>query len=111
MGTVSKFDKLPSDLKNELDNKIRNTGYSECIETAEWLGSKGIDTSKSSVHRYIKRLKGKDDVIANLSGALGTSDDVSLDKKDVLELLLELGALKVKESAIINKLNALGIAG
>ncbi len=111
MGNISKFDKLPGELKNELDSRIRCAGYGECIETAEWLSTKGVETSKSAVHRYIKRLKGRDDVVASLSDALGGSDETSTDKKEVLELLLELGALRVKESAIIAKLNELGIAG
>jgi len=108
MARVSVLDKIPESTRSNLDKKIRDAGYGQVIEITAWLDSLGVQTSKSSVNRYSRRLKAKDKATKQILISIDAGGDI---EKDATGLLMELGALRVKESIIIDRLKEMGITG
>lgn len=104
MPRVSVISKMPKELRSQLDKRLREAGYSNLMEHAEWLQGQGINASKSAVGRYSVELKAKDR--ASSSIAKGMRDDLS--DREAVDLLLELGALRVKEKRILDRLEEIG---
>lgn len=64
MGRVSFFLKIPADIRAEFDTEIRRRGYGDCHGMVGWLAGKGMVGNKSSIAKYSKRLKAKDEALA-----------------------------------------------
>lgn len=99
--------KLPKDIRQELDVRLRESSYSRMIEHAEWLATKGFSISKSAVHRYAIQMRNGDRVAAAISVAI---KDENTQENDGVNLMLELASLRLREHRIIAKLRELGLA-
>tara|TARA_R110002095_G_scaffold215574_1_gene210180 strand:- start:892 stop:1239 length:348 start_codon:yes stop_codon:yes gene_type:complete len=106
-----KINKLPKEVKDELNKKLRESNYGEYIEIALWLRTLGHDASKSSVARYGKMLKAKDLAIDGLADALGLDTDEAYSDRSAFQILVELGSLRVKEMELISQLKEMGYSG
>ena len=105
MPVVGTIDKLNDELKREVDNKLRENGYGELVATCKWLSeTHGVKISKSALGRYSKDRKTKD------KAAHLMTKDVrgSLAGKQEIDLLAELGTLRIREHRIINLLEQMG---
>lgn len=105
MPRPNSISKAPEAIRNELDERLRANGYSEMVGLSEWLESNGIKVSKSAVHRYSKDLKSKDRVSDILVDAVKGSDCSS---NEVLDLMMELSTLRMREYRILKRLEVLG---
>ena len=59
MARESAIDKLSADHKKQLDDKLFDNGFNGYEDLAGWLQRLGYEISKSSVHRYGKKLETK----------------------------------------------------
>jgi hypothetical protein len=75
------------------------------VGLSEWLEGNGITASKSAVHRYSKDLKAKDRVSDILVDAVKGSESQS---NEVLDLMMELSTLRMREYRILKRLEELG---
>lgn len=57
MATRSKIGGLPSDIREQLNDRLVKNGFTEYQALSEWLESKGYKTSRSTIHRYGKWLR------------------------------------------------------
>ncbi len=57
MPARSKIALLPPEIKAEFDKRLISGGFSNYTEVAEWLCGQGIEISRSSAHRYGKKLE------------------------------------------------------
>jgi hypothetical protein len=55
--------RLPAELRSELDQRLRDCGYRNSIDLAQWLTDSGYSIGKSAVSEYGRRLKKADLVI------------------------------------------------
>jgi hypothetical protein len=53
----SNVELLPEEIRQELEQKLIQGGFSGYVALAEWLRSLGYEISKSSVHRYGKNFE------------------------------------------------------
>jgi len=96
---------LPGKVKQELNERLRSNGYKDLQALAEWLAAEhGCKTSKTALGRYSLDLKSKDQAAASV--AKDILGDVS--GMAVIDLLVELGTLKVKEQRILKRLDEIG---
>ncbi|WP_445677454.1 phage protein Gp27 family protein [Pseudomonas putida] len=96
---------LSDQLKLEVDQKLRATGYGELVSLAGWLsGTHGVRISKSALGRYSQDLKAKD----RASALLARDMRDSLTDRQAIDLLVELGTLRVREHRILKKLEQIG---
>lgn len=56
--------KLSQTLRAELDSEIRKRGYGDCNGLVQWLANKGISINSTSIHKYERRLREKDDLLS-----------------------------------------------
>lgn len=59
MARESAIDKLTPEHKQQLDDKLFDNGFNGYQDLAGWLQNLGYEISKSSVHRYGKKLESK----------------------------------------------------
>lgn len=59
MARESAIDKLTPEHKQQLDDKLFDNGFNGYQDLAGWLQNLGYEISKSSVHRYGKKLENK----------------------------------------------------
>lgn len=52
MAQRSSVEKLPTDVRHELERKLADNGFGNYTELANWLKSQGWQISRSAVHRY-----------------------------------------------------------
>ncbi len=77
MPPPSKLSQLPKDLLEELDARLRATGFGELVQHAEWLKSLGHDIGKSALGEY--SLKHRDGIKARFAlGELDTATAVEV---------------------------------
>lgn len=57
MPPVSKIALLPDDIRDELDDKLKESHYGRIVEITEWLNELGFDVGKSGVGVYALNLK------------------------------------------------------
>lgn len=105
MPRVCAVDKLNAVLKSELDKRLRDSGYGEIIAHAQWLlETHGIKISKSALGRYSTDQKTRDkaEILAakHLRGNLA--------ERKALDLLVELGTIRIREYRIIKRLEQIG---
>lgn len=97
--------KLPKDVKQELDARIRESHYCLQTEHANWLLSKGHSTSKSAMNRYSRALMKADNVQTNSSvelSATAATDRGHLTPRE--QILMQLGELRLQENELIQQL-------
>lgn len=56
--------KMSQSERDEFDSEIRKRGYGDCNGLAQWLANKSIVGCKSSIHKYEKRLRERDESLA-----------------------------------------------
>lgn len=59
MARKSAIDQLAPEHKKSLDDKLFDNGFNGYLDLTEWLQNLGYEISKSSVHRYGKKLETK----------------------------------------------------
>ena len=104
MPRVSVIDQMPKELRSKLNERLRETGYSNIIEHAEWLQAQGVNASRSAEGRHSAELKARDRAASSI--AKDMSDDLS--DREAVDLLLELGSMRVKEKRILDRLEEIG---
>ncbi len=58
MGKKSKvLTELPSNVKQELNKRLLENGFSDYVALSDWLDEQGYSISKSSIHRYSKKFQ------------------------------------------------------
>lgn len=101
----SKVELLPKHARDELDQKLRDNGYSELVGLSHWLRqTHGTFIGKSALGQYALGLKAKDKAATKVAREM--QEDLS--DRETVDLLLELGALRVKEQRILRRLEEIG---
>lgn len=101
----SPIDMLPEEVKAELNSRLRANGYSDLVAMTEWLTKEhGCKTSKTALGRYSYDLKTKD----NASSMIAQEMHGDISNRQAIDLLVELGALRIKEHRIIKRLEDIG---
>jgi len=109
MAMRSAIRKLSKTDLSELHQRLRDTWYSDVDDHTAWLKGKGYDISRSSLHRYMLRLRETDKESGSEQAAIAASRADSKQRKR--QLLERLGALRVEELRILEQLVALEEAG
>lgn len=105
MPKVSIINSLKEELREEIDKRLRESGYGNLIGLCQWLSeTHGIKISKTSMGVYSKDRKIKDRT-ANL---IDKEAGGSLAGKQTVDLLVELGTLRVREHRIMKRLEQIG---
>jgi len=55
----SSVELLPDEVRQELETRLIQGGFSGYVELTEWLNEQGFEIGKSSVHRYGKKFEDK----------------------------------------------------
>ncbi len=99
MPKVSIMTQIPSALKEELHQRLLDSGFGNLEGHAAWLRDQGISISRSALQRYSRVAKDSNTVtehiartIKPLSGETGV---------DLVNLFIELGGLRVREAKIL----------
>lgn len=100
MPKARKIMQIPSNLREELNRRLRDSGYSGFVALSEWLKWLGHDIGKSAIHRYSAGLKEQD----RAYGAFATGFQANTSDNTPSEILLELGALRVREHDLLKRL-------
>lgn len=101
----SKVEQLPKDVRNELDQKLRDSGYADLVALSQWLKqTHGTFIGKSALGQYSLNLKAKD----KAATVIARDMQEDLGDRETVDLLLELGALRVKEHRILRRLEEIG---
>lgn len=109
MGRRSTLRQLtPEDIET-LHQKIRASWYGDVDDNHQWLISKGYEVTRSALHRYMIRLR-ETDKQAGIERAAIAGQKVEV--KKTRRLLLErLGAIRLEELEIIEKLRSIDEMG
>lgn len=107
MARATFFNKLPEDIQNEVNRRLRVSSYGNQNELLEWLLEQGYHATKSALSRYAVALKRSDgfenksahDIAAESSGHAGLSRADSI--------LIELGRMKIREMELLREWNEL----
>ncbi|MCE1004212.1 phage protein Gp27 family protein [Pseudomonas sp. NMI1173_11] len=96
---------LSRETREQLDAKLRKTKYTGLSDVSDWLlRAHGINLGKSAVGVYSKALKAKDREQLSMAKDL----TANLADRTVSDLLVELGALRVREYCIVKRLESIG---
>lgn len=92
MARITAIDRLSSEHKKLLDEKLTTNGFHGYVELTEWLSELGYEISKSAVHRYGQKLEKKLSAIqastqASLLIAEAVPDDGDARSQAVLSLV------------------------
>ncbi|MFW2176644.1 MULTISPECIES: DUF3486 family protein [unclassified Moraxella] len=126
MARESAIDRLPSDVKKLLDDKLFENGFNGYIDLETWLREQGYEISKSSIHRYGQKVEKKLAMIqastqAAMMIAEQAPDDadmrsqavLSLVQSEIFDALLDFQNATDEENAMspADRLKLLGQAG
>lgn len=94
---------LPPEVRQELDRRLIERGFSNYSDLASWLAEQGYEISRSAVHRYgksveerIERLKAATDIAITIADEVGddagkvTDAVVRLYQEKIFNALLEM---------------------
>ena len=96
---------LSDQVKLEVDQKLRAAAYGELVSLANWLTvTHGVKISKSALGRYSQELKAKD----RASELVARDMRDSLTDRQAIDLLVELGTLRIREHRILKRLEQIG---
>ncbi len=98
------FRKLPADQRAALDNEIRRRGYGDLYGIVAWLAQRGVEISKSSLHKRAKQLRAADESTAtpelSPEAARLIVECAALALKTVVAFSNALDAIKAMEPAL-----------
>lgn len=100
MPKARKIMQIPQNIRDELNRRLRDNGYSDFVVLSEWLKWLGHDISKSAIHRYTVGLKEQDQAYS----AFTTGFQIGIPDHTASEILMELGALRVRENDLLKRL-------
>jgi len=103
MGRRSECLKLPPNVREQLDIKIRLAAYSDYVNLSLWLSEQGYKVSKSAVHRHGLALQ-QSDAASGLPTAKLSIQAPSITNRTKNDLLQELGELRIREIEITHLL-------
>lgn len=109
MAPRSNVELLPTAVKQELDRRLQETAYGSLVAHSEWLATQGFVVSKSALNRYAKPIKERISVAAHVIGPRRMVSHP--DNAEIVNLLIELGALRVRETEILAKLDGVVVNG
>lgn len=110
MPLVSSIVKLPEEIKAELGKRLKASGYGDIDGHTMWLREQGFKVSRSALGRYSVDVKARSRVAAQIASDLSVLEDLdSMEGEAATYLLVELGALRVREVKIMKSLADLGI--
>lgn len=93
--------------RQQLNNRLRTSLYSDQAKHLAWLHSLSYDVSKSGLSRYVVALR-EADGLTNKQGnelAARATDNVGLSRKE--SILIEIGKMRIREVELINEWNKL----
>ena len=105
MPKASFVSSLNAQTVTELNTRIRESSYLDSLSIAEWLKDRGVDVSKSSVHRYIQKLRARDgydepsgtfDLAIAMRGNTG--------RKELDSLFRELGRVEHERQELLDRI-------
>ena len=99
--------KLPDEIREELNQRIRKSNYTSPGEHAEWLQSLGYQASRSGLSRYgrtLMKIDGQPSIAREIS-ARRASEYGHLTPHE--RILVQLGELKVREAELLKELAAI----
>ncbi|HOL44525.1 MAG TPA: DUF3486 family protein [Methanothrix sp.] len=112
----SKVTQLPPEVRQELDRKLIEGGFSDYTALSAWLAEQGYEISRSAIHRYgqtveerIARLKAATDIAVTIAEEVGddagkiTDAVVRMYQERIFNVLLEMGEIS-PDSVDITKL-------
>ncbi|STY93093.1 DUF3486 family protein [Moraxella bovis] len=104
MAQRSSVEKLPTDVRHELERKLAENGFGNYTELADWLKSQGYEISRSAVHRYGSKVQKRFASIKASTEAArliaeGASDEgdtrsealVAMVQTELFEAMIEIG--------------------
>jgi hypothetical protein len=109
MGRRSAITKLPLELQNSLDTRLRESTYGDFDVHAAWLESKGYTVSRSAIHRHSVALRAADSSLGDARARTATIKASPRRSRD--DLLIELGRLHLAKERVIAQLLALDGSG
>ncbi|NMZ13980.1 DUF3486 family protein [Pseudomonas proteolytica] len=108
MPRVSIISLLSEELRRDIDERLRNSGYGDLVAICQWLSeTHGVKISKTSMGVYSKDRKTKD----RAADLMTVDVRGGLADRQAIDLLAELGALRIREHRIINRLEEIGFIG
>ena len=105
MGRSTFILNLPDELVAELNTKIRESNYGDCDRISDWLKSQGAPGSRSSLHRYMQKLKladgyaGKGGSYELAASMKGSSGHVRLEA-----LFRKLGEIEYERDQVLSQI-------
>ena len=104
MGKRSAVEMLPDDVRRQLDDEIRKSRFSGYTQHSEWLERQGYEISRSSVHRYGKKLQetvsgkekieiGMEELQAEISALNGKLENLTLKQQAQEHAFLDIRPL------------------
>lgn len=109
MPIVGKIKLLPKPVLEELHERLRHVAYGGFVEHSAWLEQQGYIVSKSAIHRYAQELKARDSVMEKAVSLINVPGGDVADRGEAVELLVELGMMRMREAEIIARLTQLGV--
>lgn len=101
--------RLPDELQEEMNDRIRKGGYG-CLDTlAAWLASKGYKVSRSALGRHSQALRMADSSLGDPRARL--AEVKRKPPAQVRWMLMELGRLQVAQARLLAQLQALEDSG
>lgn len=109
MARRSAITKLPRELQDSLDKRLRDSVYGNFDEQAAWLQSEGYAVSRSAIHRHSTALRAADSSLGDARARTAAIKANPRRTRD--ELLIELGRLHLEKERVIAQLMAMEKAG
>lgn len=121
MAARSTVDKLPTDIRHELERKLADNGFSDYTALTQWLHDQGYEISRSAVHRYGAKIQKR---FANIKAsteaarliAEGASDEadtrseavIAMLQTEVFDVLIAIGEMTDGELDEVARLDLMG---
>lgn len=121
MAKRSTVERLPQEIRHELERKLADNGFSDYTSLAEWLHTQGYEISRSAVHRYGAKIQRR---FANIKAsteaarliAQGASDEadtrseavIAMLQTEVFDALIAIGELTDSQLDEVARLDLMG---
>lgn len=101
-------EKIGADLREELNQLIDDGAYT-IDDLVDWLAerSPGEAPSRSAIGRYVRKRRAKAAALETLAQVAAVPDEGGSD--EALDLMMDLAALRIKETKILDRLRELGV--
>jgi 1,2-phenylacetyl-CoA epoxidase PaaB subunit len=101
MPQANKVDRLPTDLKDELNQRLIAQAFSGYVELEEWLAGQGYQISKSAIHRHGQEFKKRlESISIAVSQAKAIAEATGDDANALAEALTQLAQQKTFDALV-----------